>query len=699
MICTHLLGVAGVFCIGSAAAAGDVVDARLNGLTVSVDTTTGGIRALAFPGPGRMLETPRDQAGLVDLACPVPEFEPLRLAPRHSTGARIDVAEGRLTITWDALGASRAFETGGPVSVTATFEALPDGRSVALSCRVTNGSGRAIPQVLFPDLDGLVPFAGVSATQFRSCGNLTHPFSDLRNPPWDQFYAQDSSYAEYQSGGLFHSMVGRWFDVGGRTGGLSVFPRLWGWDAHDTVMLHLSQATGRLRLSCEHRDAIAPGATWDSPAYVLTPHSRGWASGIGPYREWVRLNTHRVRPLPSHVREGLGYRTVWMCQNQPADPQDAVWRFSDLPALALEARKNGLDELMLWAWNRGFVLPLPGPYAHLGTEQELVEAVAECRALGVNVSLFISVLQADKDTASRYGLTVTPGSGNWTYNTELVPRFAPYYAAGLACVQVDPGNEKWQADVLASCKRLIDAGMPSIGWDQFWATQGPRNMHTLAADIVRSLAAADPEATFSGEELWNFELDSDYLDYTWNWNWPGYQNCEALLSAFSAPRVNVHVNTNPASVKWAFANNLYMNVWPSRPDNINGSARVGDYPELSAALQQCAELRKRFLRYFTEGTLIGDCAPTGDPPPGVFVATYVLGDRALTIVLNREARTRVPLELDISPWLGRDPSRCTVRTYSDAGRLVSEADVQGHRWPVTAELDHLGMALYECVVK
>jgi hypothetical protein len=159
------------------------------------------------------------------------------------------------------------------------------------------------------------------------------------------------------------------------------------------------------------------------------------------------------------------------------------------------------------------------------------------------------------------------------------------------------------------------------------------------------------------------------------------------------------VNTNPASVKWAFASNLYMNVWPSKPDNINGSARISECPELSAALQQCAALRTRFLRYFTEGTLIGDCALTGDPRPGLYVASYVLRDRALTIVLNREAQTRVPLELDISPWLEPDPSGCTLRTYSDAGRLVSAADVRGHRWPVTAELDHLGMALYECVVR
>ena len=44
---------------------------------------------MSYPGVGTMLDTPARDAGIVDLACPIKAFEPLRLAPRFSTGAEL----------------------------------------------------------------------------------------------------------------------------------------------------------------------------------------------------------------------------------------------------------------------------------------------------------------------------------------------------------------------------------------------------------------------------------------------------------------------------------------------------------------------------------------------------------------------------------------------------------------------------------
>ena len=120
--------------------------------------------------------------------------------------------------------------------------------------------------------------------------------------------------------------------------------------------------------------------------------------------------------MPKHILEGLGYRTAWMCQYQPNDPSDVVWRFRDLPALAREAREHGLTEMVMWTWQTAFDASLPGPLPHLGTEQELLEAAKECRRRGVNLAPFISVIQASSKTAGRYSLQVTSNNG-WTYHT------------------------------------------------------------------------------------------------------------------------------------------------------------------------------------------------------------------------------------------------------------------------------------------
>jgi len=436
-------------------------EATLNGLRISLDAATGSLLGLQFDGPGQLLQAMPDDAGMLDLAYPLPQFEPLRLAARFSRDARIEQTADTLTISWDALGASRALEVPGPVAATVTWRALPDGVSLSLSCSIRNGSERPVRQVLFPDLAGLLPVAGLDGTILKSGGFGSAPFRELRASDADQFYAQSNTERSYTSGGMFQPMVMRWLDLGGLNGGFSLFPQQWGWEPRATLLLRLSETTGKLRAMCVHDVTIAPGATWESPVWVLTPHRQGWARGLEPYRAWARAHIKRTQPLPRQVREGLGYRTLWMCRNQPDDPAgDAIWRFADLPALAREAKDHGLSEMVCWATHPGFALPLPPPFPDLGTEQEFAQAVAACREIGVNVAPFLSVLQANKQTGPRYGLTV-PETGGWTYHPELIPRFNPPYAGSYSCAQVDTANPLWQADVLDAAKHLMDLGINS----------------------------------------------------------------------------------------------------------------------------------------------------------------------------------------------------------------------------------------------
>ena len=160
----------------------------------------------------------------------------------------------------------------------------------------------------------------------------------------------------------------------------------------------------------------------------------------------------RLYPLPRHIREGLGFRTVWMSKNYPDDPQDVIWRFDDLPALADEAAQHGLTEMVLWSWHEYFVLPFPPAHAHLGGPDGLARAVAECRKRGVNVAPFVSVASVGKQTAPRYGWQVGGPESGWTYHPELIPRLRPPYASKLVCAWHDARNPRYQQDVLESWK-------------------------------------------------------------------------------------------------------------------------------------------------------------------------------------------------------------------------------------------------------
>lgn len=665
----------------------------LNGLELTLDPTNGGLLRMQYPGLGVMLETTAADAGLVDMPYPVEQFLPLRLATRYSKDVQIQVREGSVTIHWPRLGASRSFvKLEGQVAATVKLQAAPDGRSVVMSCEIDNQSPRAIPQVSFPDFRGLKPVAGEDATELRTCSFMMRPWQRLKADT-TKFYPMDGSYVAYTPAGSCNSdMVGRWFDLGGLNGGFSVFPKRWGWDPMVDLAMRLSEADNRLRVLCTQAPSIQPGAKWASGEFVLTPHRSGWARGIEPYRAWVHEHMKREFPMPKHVREGLGFQTIFMCQNLPDDPQDAIWRFSDLPAVARDAKEHGLDEMVVWFWDEVFKIPFDATLPHLGTFEDFAKAVAECREIGVRVAPFISVLSLGPETAKRYGLPVGKDA-EFTYHTELIPRCNPGYVSWFPVTHADQGSAKWQDEVAEGCARLAKAGIPSLCWDQYWSTPAEPNVTTLMRRIRTEAIKHDPDASFSGEDMTNSESSCNDLDYTWNWE--EYKEWQGFTNAFGAPRRNINISTSVENVKLGFMENLYLNVMPRKPDSINGSDYIRNHKELSDALKICAKLRRQFLPYFVDGTLIGECALT-QPVAGVRVAAYVLPDRMLVIALNRSQEPASPtLVCDLEAWLPAGAQAYTVHSFDESGRETGTAEAANTTRLTPGKIGKLELAVFE----
>jgi hypothetical protein len=679
-----------------------VVHAVLNGLAIDIDATSGSILKLAYPGAGTILEATREKAGLLDIAYPLADFEPFRLGSTHSSGAKVKQTDGAVTIAWEKLGGSRPFEFPGKVSAFVKFSADPDGRSVTLKCTIKNQSQRAVPQVLFPDLHGFVPLQGKSETKLRSGGMVTAPFRDIKRPEGGGFYPDPGASGDVEA--FFQStysggMLMRWFDFGNLQGGLSCWQRFWGYGPEDVagnplcrIRMELDEFENKLRICWMHAPWIPPGGTWESRPYVLTQHEGGWAKGIDPFRQWVKENQKRQYPVPGHIRDGLGFRSLFMCNWQPKDgPRDVLWKFSDLPKVAEECREHGLTEMVLWFWHDSFQLPMPPAFAHLGGQQELLKAAAECKRRGVPVSLFISVVALANPTAARYGLGL---GGVWTYHPEFVPRIGPFYAVSRTTGTIDVGCEPWQKEVLAGCKQLGDAGLPSICWDVYLGRKEEPNLFTLTRKIRAAAKQKDPESTFSGEASNNLELESEALDYTWNWV-PGYVDYRAFSSVFSSPRLNVNINHSVADASLAFMDNLFLNVMPRKtPYGVNGTGTIAQYPDFDKRLKQCANLRRQFLDYFTGGTLIGECLLARDCPD-THVNAYVGPGKALLLVLNKSGRRQVRVDCKVDGWLKSANNFYRTDCYDMDGKRIEIGTPGSDFYVVTKELDQNEIAVYE----
>lgn len=664
-------------CIGlwmiSNSAAADTVDATLNDLHITFDARRGSILKLEYPDVGVLLETAPVYSGLVDFAYPIPEFEPLRLAARYSEDADIEITDQKVTITWPAMGSSRGhFEIDGHVWGQVTMEALPDGRSIAMRCAMKNDSDVPVRQVLFPDFMGLQPFAGDVWTEFRSGGFMTRPFQTFQPRKDGAWYAPATNdHAEYTGGSAFSTMVTRWVDFGGLTGGLSLFPRVWCDRPQTRIRLHRTEAHGTLRMAAVEDIHIERGGEWVSDEWILTPHRHGWAKGIGPYRDYVASKVDRKWPVPEHVKRGLGYRTIWMCKGYPSDPEhDVDFRFTDLPRVAKESLEHGLDELVIWFWQPPFnpVWDEAPVYEHLGTAEDLSRAIDACHKMGVNVSLFVSWVSISNPTAQRYGIPVPPGG--WNYHPEMVPRANPPYSVERATGGVDPTHELWQADVLDSVRHMMDEYTASICWDQVIGNPVTGELYDVFDKIREMQREANPEATLSGESVVSIERDASYLDYTWIWF--GYREFCGYQAAFDSPRLNLNIDRYIPHVYYAFMDNLYLNVMPSKPDGPNGSAMIEDYPELSEALRTVNLRRQQFLPYFVDGEPVGNglCA---EPTYGAHVACYLLPERALMIAMNVVGEQAYSMNVDLSAWLKSEAGTYKVRQYRMDGSQVGTA--------------------------
>ncbi len=657
------------------------VVANLNGSRLVFSRTNGVLLSLTEPEGNRLIDTVPALGGLIDLACPLKEFGPFRLAARFSRGCKFEVNATAITVRYPRLGGSRTdVDWNGRVAAAVTISAHEDGRSLVFEAEVENHSLIHLPQILFPDFGGLLPLAGPERTWFRQGGVKMRPFLELngaQNFGVNQFWRGTWwEFFEPGNGWWGGTSLGRWSHFGSQEAGLGIFETGWHPAPEHAVLLRVpedeptrarlcfsreltkwDQLAGQIRT--KPGEGVAPGKTWRSARFVVTPHAGSWPHGIATYRRHVRQQT--CATLTPHVREDLGFRTVFMFEMQEFNPKRCHFRWKDLPRLARESRALGIRELNVWNGLEAFKLPLQ-LQPLLGTRAEFARAMHECRALGVNVSLMMSINTLDAETGKRFGTGGKTDAG-WSYHTEAIPTINPGYYVSYAGYGVDTSNRKWQAEVLRGVRRLLKLAPFSICWDQYVAGQKDRSVDELARAIYESSREHTPLATFSGESTASLEAESQVLHYTWNWRsdvlllfrsahrQPDY--AAPALSVWRAPRLNFNVEDDPVRILKGFADNFYLNFLTRRRNGIWGSGEFSEHPALVKLLARLARLRRRYLDFFTEGEALGE-GLVREEVAGLHTAGYRLGNRLLLFVVDERHSGRpgkATLTINFPRWV------------------------------------------------
>jgi hypothetical protein len=547
-------------------------------------------------------------SGFFDIALPLPDDLPHRL--RIDESQRTSHAAGtgdECQLRFDTLRSTRgAFE----VSASLTLRSI-SGEGLAMRLQVINHTPYVIPQVLFPKLVGFNPTGEAKHEALHLGRSIKHPHQWMTTPHGAAAFF-DLYRRWYFTYGMGEWNL-KWLRLGNARHGVSIFSKDLG-AAVQGLYVEREKDYPRLTIAWAHYPHIAPGETWLSPEIVVQPHHGDWRIGVEAYKAYAAQHLPTAR-LPKSLHGSLGARSVYF--STYLYDREPNFTYRDLPKLARDGLIHGLRELICWfIFDAYFELPMKlNP--KLGTERELIDAVAECRAMGVNVVAFVSCrsLKSRKAPAEWFE---TDEHGNrrtqsWSYSLDFVPPFNPLYCnrdeSAFAC----PAAAGYQEAFIAACRELQRLGFSSICYDQLFAdrlcyAEGHRHkpqalLEPLYATMKRVLAegrAIDPEATFSGE----FFNDISQTFQHYNWDWLSGANSLADLEPFRRvfPRYRLGLLVD-RSKRWlleGFVRGLFIHFLPD-----GGEGLIATDANFAALAQRLADARQRFASFFEQGEYFG----------------------------------------------------------------------------------------------
>lgn len=597
---------------------------------VGIDPARGAITSLAYGD--REFVASSTAGSLVRLAVPLEGYD-AHWMELGGVVPRVEQETDRVTLCYDRVVSA---QTVLDVAVRIEFRVGEEG--LILRAEVTNRSERLVPQVAFPQLQGLVARAPGHPTALQLPGRRMMPFDELVMRPDDLSFL-DVHLQEYIYYGC-PDFTMKWFDFGDPQGGISMYSRNTRYTTQGLLVERQDRATERLNLRWTHYPELAPGEAWDSGEFVVLPHEGDWYVGARAYQQFA--SEQYPYRAPQHIREALAIRSIWPALRNTRP----TFTFKEIPEYVLEAAEDslGIGEVVLWHWWLKNGLPMIID-ERLGDEQDLREALAACREGGVPVALFVShhILREGEETdpswvhRNRAGQVIV---WNWTYSDEYLPKFPVLFQATHSMVKASALSRGWREASLQEYRRIMDLGAESICFDVFYAWNEPDYSPTAdgrpdeagerlktfglqARDIIHETR---PEGTFSGE--WPSDIKVPVIDYTWDWR-NGYDVADSAPFRYVFPqfRLNANVGAHPRGPALAFMEGALLNVMPGGLR----TERLVDHPQLSDQLRRLTALRRRFLPFFTEGQyhhLEGMTVSGGD------ARLYAHGGAMLVILCN-----------------------------------------------------------------
>jgi len=167
-------------------------------------------------------------------------------------------------------------------------------------------------------------------------------------------------------------------------------------DATMPQSLEIAGKPVHTRVAAVHIPYIQPGETRALVSIALEAYQGGWHGGADIYKA---ASSAWLKPAKPPEWATKPHSWLQMHINSPED--ELRLRFTELPKVAEECKRYGVEAIQLVGWNHGGQdqgNPSHDPDPRLGTFDELKEAIRKCHEIGVKIILFTKFIWADQGT-------------------------------------------------------------------------------------------------------------------------------------------------------------------------------------------------------------------------------------------------------------------------------------------------------------
>ncbi len=584
---------------------------------------------------------------------------------------------------WDRLALSNGEEV--PISVRCQVDA--GGEGITFGVRISNDSPYTVENVWYPCLgDMLQPRSGEALAAFLYHYGTAQRWS-LR-PVYDNmrgYYGFDYPVQVSPDLPSCGAPMTPFILLGSPSEGLYVgvarpSPELVAWQTElhpgyassiDSRVPEARSIAGRdvaVRFGAVHVPFIAPKETRELTPVMVQAFAGSWHAGADIYKRW-RSSWARESEAPSWAREPHSWQQVHI--NSPED--ELRRRFSDLVEVGEECARHGVRAIQLVGWNDGGQdqgNPSHDPDPRLGTAEELRNAIARIRALGVKTVLFSKFTWADRATEafrkSLHRLAVKDPYGDYYVY--------PGYQYQTSTQALDINTKRLipmcflSEDYLRLCEQEFEKVLAlepdGILYDEcqhhgqallcFDGAHGHRpgapvyaNDRLLIDRLREKSLGRTREFLFAGEACYDWELETYNLSYHRSWS----RSHVPLMRYLRPDALIMTAITGFNDRNMINQCLLYRYIASYEPFNFKG--RLADFPETMAYGLKMDALRTELRSYLWDGEFRDTVGVTvlqkdGTPHHPYSVFRRASDGKRAVVIANYEEKKPVTVSVSLS---------------------------------------------------